>query len=245
VIDIHAHLLPGIDDGPRTLEDAIALAPACARTGVTDIFLTPHVFPGRWDNTRSTIATAFERFRATLQDLQVPLRLHMGGEVRLDAAIFDLLERDELPFLGEVDGYKTLLLELPDGSVPVGSDRLVRYLLDRRIRPVIVHPERNKGVMEKPDRMRPFVEMGCILQLTAASVIGEFGPAALRTSQLLIDRGWADLVASDTHNLAGRAPRMDAARDHLASTYGAEVAHDMTRHEPARITGLPLPKPKS
>ena len=238
MIDLHAHLLPGIDDGPATLEDAVALARACVATGVTDAFVTPHVFPGQWNNLRSSIAGEYEKFRFALERLGIPLTLHAAGEVRLGDDIFALLAEGELPFLGSYQGFQTMLLELPDGQVPVGADRMVRFLLDRKVRPVIVHPERNKGVMERPERMRPFVEMGCVLQLTAASVVGEFGAAALRTSQTLIDEGWVDVVASDCHNLRGRAPRMDAARAALARAYGDDTADDLTRRTPARLTGL-------
>ena len=171
---------------------------------------------------------------------KVPLVLGMAGEVRLGAEVLDLLAADEIPFLGEVDGCRTMLLELPDANIPVGADRLVRHLVDQKVRPLIVHPERNKAVMEDVERIRPFVEMGCYLQLTAASVIGEFGAAAFRTSEQLLDEGWATVVASDAHNLRGRAPRMDAARDYLTQHRGADIADELTRRAPARLAGLRL-----
>lgn len=245
MIDLHAHLLPGIDDGPATLEEAVTLAHACVATGVTDVFVTPHVFPGQWNNRRSTIAPEFERFEFALKRLGIPLQLHAAGEVRLNDDIFGLLADGELPFLGRYQGFHTMLLELPDAQVPVGADRMVRYLLDHKVRPVIVHPERNKGVMDKPDRLRGFIEMGCVLQLTAGSVVGEFGAAALRTSQTLIDEGWVDVVASDCHNLRGRAPRMDAARAALVRAYGEDTADDLTRRAPARLAGLALKQPQA
>ncbi len=238
MIDLHAHLLPGIDDGPATLEEAVALAHACAATGVTELFVTPHVFPGLWNNTRTSIVAEYERFVLALERSGLPLRLHMAGEVRLTDDIFALLGEGELPYLGSYQGFNSMLLEFPDGQVPVGAERMVRFLLDHKVRPVIVHPERNKAVMEKPDRMRSFVEMGCVLQLTAASVLGEFGGAALRTCQTLIDAGLVDLVASDTHNLRGRAPRMGAARAALTQVWGAEFADELTLHAPARYAGL-------
>jgi protein-tyrosine phosphatase len=243
MIDLHAHLLPGIDDGPATLEDAVALARACAATGVSELFVTPHVFPGQWNNTRSTIVKEYEQFALALHKLNVPLTLHMAGEVRLNDGIFALLGEGELPYLGSYQGFHSMLLELPDAQVPVGAERMVRYLLDHKIRPVIVHPERNKGVMDKPERIRSFVEMGCVLQLTAGSVVGEFGAAAQRTCQTLIGEGWVDIVASDAHNLRGRAPRMDAAHAALAKAYGPEFADELTTHGPARYTGLPRRQP--
>ncbi|GAP35634.1 CpsB/CapC family capsule biosynthesis tyrosine phosphatase [Piscinibacter sakaiensis] len=239
MIDLHAHLLPGIDDGPATVEEALVLAKACAETGVNELFVTPHVYPGQWGNTRSSIAREFARFDFAVKRLGLPITLHMAGEVRLCDDIFELLGEGELPFLGRCQGFDSLLLELPDGQVPVGAERAVRHLLDHKVRPIIVHPERNKGVMERPERMRGFVEMGCVLQLTAASVVGEFGAAALRTAQTLIDEGWVDVVASDAHNLRGRAPRMDAARAALGKAYGPAFADELTMHGPARLAGLP------
>lgn len=238
MIDVHCHVIPGIDDGPAELEDALALARACAATGVTHVFATPHVFPGRWDNRRSTIRAQFELFKRALQVFKVPLELGMAGEVRLNSDVLQLLADDELPFLGESDGFRTMLLELPDASIPVGSDRLVRHLLDQRIRPLIVHPERNKAVMEDVERIRPFVEMGCDLQLTAASVIGEFGAGAHRASARLLKEGWVTVVASDAHNLRGRPPRMDAARAYLVERHGELLADELTRVNPARLCGL-------
>jgi protein-tyrosine phosphatase len=243
MIDLHAHLLPGIDDGPPDIDAALALARAQVKDGVRVAFATPHVYPGQWSNTRSSILVAYASFEYALQRMGIPLRLCVAGEVRLNADIMDLHQQDELPFLGLCEGMHTMLLEMPDGSIPVGSDRLVRYLLDNRIRPVLVHPERNKAVMEKPERLRPFVDMGCFVQLTAASVIGEFGSSAQRTAQTLIDNEWVDLVASDTHNLKGRAPRMGAARKALASTYGEAFANQLTWLGPAHIAGLNAPVP--
>lgn len=245
MIDVHAHLLPGIDDGPPTLEDAVALAHACVKTGVTELFVTPHVFPGQWNNTRSSIVKEYERFDFALKRLKLPLTLHMAGEVRYGDDIFALMGEGELPYLGSYQGFHSMLLELPDGQVPVGAERMVRYLLDHKVRPVIVHPERNKAVMEKHERMRSFVEMGCVLQLTAASVIGEFGGAALRTCQKLLDEGWVDIVASDAHNLRGRAPRMDAAHAALTKAYGQDFADELTLHGPARYSGLPRRQPQA
>lgn len=238
MIDVHCHVLPGIDDGAQTLEEAVALARACAATGVTHLVATPHVYPGRWENRRSTIEAEYARFRQALEVYKVPLALGMAGEVRLNADVLDLVGTGEIPFLGETGGYRTMLLELPDGGIPVGSDRLVRFLIDHRIRPLIVHPERNKAVMDDVERIRPFVEMGCYLQLTAASVIGEFGDKAWRASERLLDEGWATVVASDAHNLRGRAPRMDAARDYLRHHYSEALADELTRLAPGRLAGV-------
>ena len=177
MIYIHCHLLPGIDDGPRDEAEALMLAQALVQDGVTHVVCTPHVFPGRYANNRRSIAEAFAAFRRRLLEADIDLGLSFAGEVRLGPEVIALLERDEIPFLGvQSDGRKTMLLELPDGQIPVGADRLVDRLLNHGVRPIIVHPERNRMVMDDPRRMTAFARMGCRMQLTAAS-LSELGPA--------------------------------------------------------------------
>ncbi len=243
LIDLHCHLLPGIDDGPQTLDEAIALAKALVEDGVTHVVATPHVFPGRYDNKRSTIAVEYARFRGRLDELAIPLSTSFAGEVRLTPEVLDWLVMGELPFLaGEAvhqGAPKAILLEMPDSQVPLGADRFCEVLVKQGITPVIAHPERNRGIVERPEQIRRFVEAGCQLQLTAASVIGQFGSRAHSTALFLLDQGWVQMVASDAHNLRGRAPRLQAAHAWLTTQYGRQVANDLTIHGPARVCGLP------
>lgn len=238
MIDIHCHVLPGIDDGPVTADAALSLAQALVDDGVTHAVLTPHVFPGRFDNRSSTIAEEFLRFRALVEGAGLPLGLSWAGEVRLSPEALELLALDELPFLGRCSGFQTMLLEMPDGQIPLGSLRFVQHLMARRVRPVLVHPERNRMVMESPERLRPFIELGCLVQVTAGSVVGHFGDRARATASVLLDNGWVQAVASDAHNLAGRRPRMREARAWLSATYGAAMARQLTETGPASICGL-------
>ena len=243
MIDIHCHMLPAVDDGAQSLEEALALARACAADGIRHVVLTPHVFPGRFDNLRSSIAQQFAQFTALPEVLQLPLSFSWAGEVRLAAEALALLDSDELPFLGQSDGMHNLLLEMPDGQVPLGAETLVARLLGRGIRPVIVHPERNRGVMSKPERIRPFVEAGCLLQVTAGSLVGQFGERANAVARTLLDQGWVSAVASDSHNLKGRRPLMRAARRALVADYGPAAAFALLAGTPAALCGLPAPPP--
>ncbi len=236
MIDIHCHLLPGIDDGPATAEAAMALAHALVEDGVTQVVCTPHVFPGRFENRRSSIAEDFIRFSALLQQSGLPLQLLWAGEVRLTPEVLDLVPLQELPFLGQETGRKTMLLEMPDGQIPLGAEQFVRRLMASGIRPVIVHPERNRMVMDQPGRMQGLVEEGCAMQLTAGSLLGDFGPRAQASARALLDLGWVQAVASDAHNLAGRRPRMKAAAKWLAQHYGADAARALTVSGPASLS---------
>ena len=237
MIDIHCHMLPGIDDGPTTLGAALALAQACVDDGITHSVLTPHVFPGRFENRRSNIEEDFARFEADLRAAGITLSISWAGEVRLTPEVLDLLPRGELPFLGQMAGQKTMLLEMPDGQIPLGSDRFVRHMLSHGVRPVIVHPERNRAVMDQPDRLRVFIEQGCFVQVTAGSLVGQFGAKAQTTATALLDLGWVHAVASDAHNLAGRRPRMRDAAAWLTSHYGDTLARQLTVLGPAGLCG--------
>jgi protein-tyrosine phosphatase len=242
MIDIHCHLLPGIDDGPPSLDAALALARALVEDKVHHVVCTPHVFPGRFENRRSTIELEFAQFQQALQAAGIDLTLSFAGEVRLTPEVLPLLDKGELPFLGRTaSGEATLLLEMPDGQIPLGSERFVGRLLDKNILPVLAHPERNRAVMEDPSRLEGFVEMGCMLQLTAASVVGLFGPKAHTTARTLLEAGWVHAVASDAHNLGGRKPRMSAAREWLTKTYGQAVARQLLVMGPAAISHRPVP----
>jgi len=235
MIDIHCHLLPGVDDGPPTLEAALALAQALVDDGITEVVMTPHVFPGRFENQRDSIEDEHLRFQATLRTAGIDLRLHWAGEVRLTPEVLDLLARGQLPFLGEVGGFRTLLLEMPDGQVPLGALNFVRHLLKVQVRPVIVHPERNRGVMENLERLQPLVEEGCFIQVTAGSLVGQFGGRVQAVAAELMERGWVHAVASDAHNITGRRPRMLDARQWITQHHGAAVARELTLMGPASL----------
>ena len=235
MIDIHCHLLPGIDDGPATVEAALDLARALIADGITQVVMTPHVFPGRFENRRSSIADERQAMLDALSAAGIPLQILWAGEVRLTPEVLDLLGHDELPFLGQSGGFRNMLLEMPDGQVPLGALNFVRHLVAARIRPVIAHPERNRGVMDKVERLEPLLDAGCLVQLTAGSLVGQFGGRAQEVAADLLQRGWVHAVASDAHNLSGRRPRMQDAAQWLTQQHGARTAHQLTVIGPAEL----------
>jgi protein-tyrosine phosphatase len=240
MIDLHCHFLPGIDDGPDTLDEALALARAAVADGITHSVLTSHVDPERYDNQRSNLAQAHADFAQQLAAAHIPLDVRLGGEARLCADLLDLLAADQVPFLGAVDGWRILLLELPHQMIPVGSDRFVRNLLKLKIRPLIAHPERNKAIMADPTRVEEFTDAGCWLQLTAGSLAGRFGEVAQRVAFDLVEEGHHCIAATDAHNLGSRPPLLSEARDTLSARYGPAVAHSMVIERPGQILGLSL-----
>jgi protein-tyrosine phosphatase len=235
VIDLHCHFLPGIDDGAQELGESLDLARAAVATGISMAVMTPHVHVGRYDNNLSSIRKVFAVFQQALHDHDIPLQVRVGGEVRIAAEIMALVEEGEIPYQGEIDGHRILLLEFPHSHLMTGAGKLVEWLLARRIRPLIAHPERNKEVIRNFEKIYPFVAMGCLLQLTGASIIGQFGKPAQDCALKLIERDWVAVVATDAHNLIDRPPNLDLARKALVALGGEALARRLTEETPAEI----------
>lgn len=235
MIDLHCHFLPGIDDGAQTLADGLALARAAAADGITYSVMTPHILPGRYDNTRSTIEQAFKDFRSALRKARIPLHIGMAAEVRLSPDIVALLSQDEVPFLGELNGYRIMLLEFPHSQITAGAEKLVERLLKQGIRPLIAHPERNQDVIHDLSKIEPFVEMGCFLQITAGSLVGLFGRGPQRRALELLEFDVFKVLASDAHNLTGRRPALREGMEAAARVIGEQAAHDLAHQNPRMI----------
>ena len=235
MIDLHCHFLPGVDDGARTLDEAMALVRASCESGVSGAVVTPHVYPGVWDNTEATLLPAFASLKAAIAASGLEFELALGAEVRLHPDSLSGLIQGQIPTLGMLDEHRIALIEFPDGNIPPGALNACKLLVSHRIRPMLAHPERNKDVMRDPMRMRAFVDAGCILQVTAASVIGQFGEPALGAAHHLLAMGLVGVIASDSHNLMHRPPRLAEAREALRHLYGQGVAYRLTEETPAMI----------
>jgi protein-tyrosine phosphatase len=235
MIDIHCHLLPGIDDGPEDLDEALAMARLAVAHGITEAIVTPHIHAGRYENTRDSVSEATRLFQQHLQDQDIGLRLRTAAEIRIGPELMTLVKTDQVPWLGSLEGYRLVLLEFPHSHIPVGSDRLVRWCLQRHIRPVIPHPERNKDVIRHPERLIPFVQLGCLLQVTAGAVAGGFGPQARRRAGEFLERGWVGFLASDAHNTEHRIPDLEPGRAAAAAIVGEAESWRLVRDNPRKI----------
>ncbi|MDD3935983.1 CpsB/CapC family capsule biosynthesis tyrosine phosphatase [Rhodoferax sp.] len=237
---MHCHVLPGVDDGPRDELQAMALLRAYVEDGVGHVVLTPHLWVGQFVNTRSMNQAALQQLQRSVTQLGLPLTLSVAGEVRLDEHIPALLAQGELPLLGEFEGYRHLLLEMPDSHVPVGADKLVKWLLAQGIRPVLAHPERNRAIRDDPRKAQPLLALGCKMQLTAGSVLGYFGALVMRAAHQLLAHHCIDAIASDAHNVSTRRPCMQAARQWLVQHHGEDMAQRLTHTGPANLCGISL-----
>ena len=185
MIDLHCHLLPGIDDGPKTSKEALELARIASLNGITHAIVTPHIIPGRYDNTLHSIKTVFLDYYKQVKQKNNPLQLGIAAEIRIDPVVKTMVETGTIPYVGEDNGFKIVLLEFPHDVVPRGSIELVEWLLKRNVRPMIAHPERNRAVVRKISAIEPFFKAGCLLQITSGSLSGVFGNEPGKTAKKL------------------------------------------------------------
>ena len=161
MIDIHCHILPGIDDGAKDMDEALSLINLAVEDGVTHIVVTPHLHIGRFNNFLSVIESSFLDLQHAVVNEKIQVKLAYAAEVRLDSEILSLLSRQELPLYGSFKGQQFMLLEFPHSHIPAGSEVLVKHLIKQNITPVVAHPERNRDLLKTPDKIKPFVRLGC------------------------------------------------------------------------------------
>lgn len=235
MIDLHCHLLPAIDDGAKDLDEALAMARMAYENGIQTALMTPHIFVGRYDNDINTIHSAFTAFQQALQAHNIPLKIGMAAEVRMGTEIIWMIEQNLIPFLGTYNDYRILLLELPYNAIPPGSDKMVNWLLNQKIRPLIAHPERNEEVVRRLDKIYPFIDQGCLLQITSRSLTGHFGQKAQQRAQQLLEKGWVDVIATDAHDQNYRPPDLESGRMAAAEIVGEVEAWELVHDTPARL----------
>ncbi|HFE48488.1 MAG TPA: hypothetical protein ENJ21_04150 [Chromatiaceae bacterium] len=232
MIDMHSHILPGVDDGAQVLEDALEMLRIARADGVEVQVLTPHIHPDRYPNTRESLQQTFDRFQRQVADNGVDIELRLAAELRIGPELVRLANDDGLPWLGSWRGRHVMLMEFPHSSIPAGSENMVAWLIQRDILPMIAHPERNQALQSRPSKLDPFLTAGCLLQVTAGSLTGQFGAEArsLAESLLLADR--VTLLATDAHNLAYRPPNLSSGVAAAARLIGEAAARRLVEENP-------------
>jgi protein-tyrosine phosphatase len=236
VIDLHSHILPGVDDGVATIEEARELARAAVVEGVTRIAATPHVRDD-YPTTPEQMEAGVAALRADFAEQAIDLEVLHGGEI--DLATLRSLPNDCIRrfTLGQTGRY--LLVEFPYRGWPLSLEATVFELALDGIAPVLAHPERSAEVQSEPERLRPFVEAGALVQITAASLDGRLGHTSYRTAKELLRLGLAHLLASDAHSATIRSVGFARARDSLGDD---ELSRYLTESAPTAIAaGEPLP----
>lgn len=231
MIDLHSHILPGLDDGAADLKEALAMAGIAVADGITIMVATPHVETGLYDHSRETILAAVEELRGRLQENGIPLELLPGAEYRLEPDLPGRLQRGELLTIN--DGGRYLLVELPAALVPEYTARVFYELQLQGVTPVIAHPERNHTLTRHPSILYELVARGAVVQLTAGSFAG--GSPTAAAARALLARGCVHLVASDAHNSHKRPPRLTEACQELEKLAGQARSAELVRGNPLRV----------
>ena len=173
MIDLHCHILPGIDDGAQTVTDSLAMAKQAVSEGIHTIVATPHHQNGKYVNEHDSIIYQVGQLNDELKQNEIPLKILPGQEVRLYGDLLEDYEAGKIVTLNETNKY--ILIEFPSNHVPRYAEQLLYELRVKGMIPIIVHPERNAELIERPDKLYDLVSKGALTQVTAGSLLGKFG----------------------------------------------------------------------
>ncbi|WP_144555416.1 tyrosine-protein phosphatase [Bacillus sp. X1(2014)] len=222
MVDLHSHILPGVDDGARNLSDSVNMAKMAVEQGIHTIVATPHHLNNRYENPKQTIIDRVRELNKALLEEKIDLKVLPGQETRIYG---EMVEGYELGEILPIDHTQYVLVEFSSGHVPRYTEKLFYDLQTKGLIPVIVHPERNQEIIERPEILFRLVEKGALTQVTAASICGDFGKKIKIFSLQLIDANLTHFIASDAHNTSNRKFKMREAFDIVQAKYGTEMVY--------------------
>jgi protein-tyrosine phosphatase len=235
MIDIHSHILPGIDDGANTIYDSIDMAKQAVSEGIHTIIATPHHRNGKFDNVKSDILPLVKEVNDRFKEEQINLEVLPGQECRIYGEILEDYQKGDILPLNQVSQY--LFIEFPSSSVPRYAEKLLYDIQVAGLTPVIVHPERNAELIERPEKLYKLVQGGAATQLTASSLTGYFGKNIQKFSQQMIQANLTHFIASDAHNIRNRTFKMEEAMDYIEKKYGIDMVYYFTENAELLIDG--------
>jgi protein-tyrosine phosphatase len=237
VIDIHNHLIFGVDDGPSCMDISLAMASEAAAEGVTRIVCTPHAS----DQFPYNQVLIEERFAELKSRLERDIQLSLGCELHLTAD--NIFEARENPLRYSVDDRGYLLVEFGDQSIPSQMFNALSTLQDAGYTVIVAHPERYPAVARRPELVGMWMRRGCLMQVTAGSLYGRFGRTAESLANDMLDRNWIHFVASDAHDMKWRPPHLKKSYAYIANRAGEEAAHRLLVTNPvAAVSGVQWPQ---
>ncbi len=236
MVDIHSHILPEVDDGAKSWQIAVAMCRMAAEDGIEHMVATPHA------------NDQYGYDREWLKTLLAELRTRAGGAPALSLGCDFHFSFDNLQSLARTPhGYTIedtpyLLVELSDYAIPPNSEEMLFDLLRRDLRPILTHPERNPILQRSPERVLEWVETGCLVQVTASSLEGQWGERAKQAAEWLLRRAAVHVIATDAHSDEWRPPVLSRGRDLAAAIVGADIARCLVEDNPrAIVEGRAIP----
>lgn len=232
LIDIHCHLLPDLDDGAASWGESLLMAQIAAADGIRKIVVTPRQLGSHSHNHGDCIRQRTEQLRVQLQEQGLDLEIYPGAEVWLESGVARQVASGEVLTLG--DHSKHLLVELPHVA-DEQTDRLLDELLSDGITPILAHPERHPLITSQPHLLEQRVERGCLVQITAGSLMGLYGPDSQSFAEWLLTEDLVHFVASGAHGARSRRPLLQRAFARTAEQVGMERAHRLFCRHPGLV----------
>lgn len=213
MIDMHSHILPGLDDGSPDLQTSLAIASAAVKNGISVMVATPHFIPGVMENRKDIVLKAVQKLQFHLDKEKIPLKILPGTEAYCDLNLPSLVKKGEV--LTVNDGGKYLLMELPMATVPHYLDHVIYELKLQGVIPIIAHPERNRQLSDNPDILYSYICNGVLAQVNAVSVLGEYGSKVKATAILFLKLRWVHFLGTDVHSLGRRIASLIKTKDYI------------------------------
>ena len=246
MIDVHTHILPGVDDGPRTMEESIQIVQRAAEEGVTAIVATPHVLEDRSPMDQERVDDAFNRIKRIIAEKEIGVEVVLGAELFISPDLPARIRRNNALTIDS--GNRYVLLELPAQEIQPFMEQTIFELLLQGIVPIISHPERNLAIQNDPDKLFHLVQRGVLAQLDAGSLLGKYGKKTQNTAKALLSNNLIHMIASDVHSTPNGSYSLSLAVKIAAGILGRERAMEMVTVVPEKvIRGRPIhvmpPKP--
>jgi protein-tyrosine phosphatase len=246
MVDLHAHILPGIDDGAKDLDEALEMCRIAARDAITTIVATPHTGNETYYNDRETILAAVKALQAHLTEQEIPLRIVAGSDAHVNHDLSTLIRSGIITTIN--DNHRYVMAEFPNDIIPPAYlDWLFEAKL-RGITPIFTHPERHGAIQRDISPVAQWVEKGGLVQITAMSLTGEFGREARKCAEELLRRRLVHVMASDAHSVNGRPPVLSKAVVAAIQVVDFPYIHRLVTEFPASIVAgrpfdIPQPQP--
>lgn len=236
MIDIHAHIIPGIDDGSPDMSTSLAMAEIAAENGTDAIIVTPHCNQrGLYENyTSPELSDRFEDLKRELALAEIPIELYLGSEVYGTPEVPELYEQGRLPTL---NGSRFLLIEFDFYAGAVFMQNVLYKLIEKGAVPILAHPERYYALQIQPDTAMAWHDDGVEIQINKGSLFGRFGSSAAGLAHTLLKYGSVSIVASDAHGANRRTPDMTDAFGYISANYSEELAELLLCENPERVLG--------
>jgi protein-tyrosine phosphatase len=244
MIDLHCHILPGIDDGAASLGVSLDMARASVAGGVSVVVCTPHILPGLYHNSSAQIGSAVQHLQDALGQERIPLRLVAGADVHMVPDLIAGLRSGRIP---SIAGSRYVLVEPPHHTAPPQLESFFFGLLVEGFVPILTHPERLNWLQHRYEPIQRLVRAGVWMQITSGSLTGAFGRSAQRWAYRMLDEGCVHILATDAHDTHRRRPDLRRGRDAAAARVGMEEAEHLVFTRPLGVieneapANLPMP----